>query len=53
MTVKQLIEKLKEYDGNKKIVISSDAECNDVYTDIYIEDYDGKRLVIFGAGETI
>lgn len=53
MTVQQLIELLKNYKPNKKIVISSDAECNNVYKDIYIANYDGKSLVIFGDGELI
>ena len=50
MKVKEVIEKLKDFNQDAEFLVSCDEELNTLYTNYGIEEYsdDGKSVVIFG-----
>ena len=40
MKVKELIKKLQELEPEKDIIFSTDEEGNDMYEDVYVEEFE-------------
>jgi len=52
MKIKDFIKKLKEFDQEAKVLLGSDEELNNVYSDVQVANYgssdNSKNIVLWG-----
>ena len=51
MTVKELIQILKQFNPEKELLISQDEEGNLIYTSAYVQEFP-KEIVLYPSGDS-